>query len=292
MVPDSPSKSNFPNPSGSKASASRTRSKSSPLWQDLTSLEVSPQLLRQGGRSLLNRPVGWAIGAMGLLLLLLWDGRLVMATGAGIATMLTIYQLRSQRSQTWRTQLQQWLQIWQQPLMFATGSGVGASFLTYLAISIWLDVDQHWLATGLLLQGFTSLGLLGLFLWQRWERGQQTQQDQFKTTIAALSNPEPLTRLATVQELSQGIVEHQWQTGQLRQIVAAFRLLLDHETEPVIQEAIWEGLQALNLKVTSAASPTGTSLQQLTGDMTPPMVTVARSFQEVGQVPIELETED
>lgn len=284
MVPDSHSKSKFaksvPSPSAP--------AKQPPIWQDLASLELSPKVLRQGGRSLFGRPVGWAIGGLGLLLLLLWDGRLVLATAAGIATMLTIYQLRNQGGQAWQVTIRQWLQIWNQPLMFATAIGVGASFLTYLAISIWLDLDQHWLATGLLLQGLTSVGLLGLFIWQRWEQGSQIQQDQFKTAIAALASPQPLTRLAAVQALTQGILDGQWQARQLQQIVAAFRLLLDHEAESVIQEALWDGLQALNLKASpteTAASrtATGQSLQQLAAGISQPMATVPRSFQSAAQ---------
>ena len=123
---------------------------------------------------------------------------------------------------------------------------------SYLAIGIWRETNRSWLATGVIVEGLLLLAVLGLLLWQRFDRPVQRESDRLATPfladwVADLADPDPLKRLVAIRQLTQAF---QTQAAELPMTSAhladCFRLMLNRETEPLVCSALLEGLNRLN----------------------------------------------
>ena len=135
-------------------------------FQESAAFITSPRDLRQLGTALLRGRRGGGLAAVGGGLLVLWNAPLVISTGAGIGTMVLMYLLQDEE---WRRKLPEVneqvktkMASWNRPFVWSAVAGGSAAFLSYLALSAWLETDSHWLATGILVQGLMTAGVLGL----------------------------------------------------------------------------------------------------------------------------------
>lgn len=125
-------------------------------------------------------------------------------------------------------------------LGIAVGSGGIGALSTYIAASIWADSENRWLATSTILQGFGTLIIILLLLWHILTIRANRDEYQLEELLQDLTAQEPLKRLIAVRQLTHlvnnsGLSRHE--------LLEYFRLMLSQEQEPVIREAVLDGLQ-------------------------------------------------
>ncbi|MEB3356825.1 MAG: hypothetical protein VKK04_08870 [Synechococcales bacterium] len=205
----------------------------------------------------------------GLALFALWHGRLVGAIALGLGVAVTVYLAQINRLYiSWLAHRPwpDWRRLWypaNRPLTIACLSGGLVATGVYLATGFWSWLSFSWLALGLVLQGvgaMATLGLAGLLFW-RWQRdgnwppsaGQPAPAANPLTNLAA---PDPMTRLLAIHQVLDWVQSPAEQRpaekaapalgslsqGRLRDY---FRLMLAHETEPIIQQALHSALEQL-----------------------------------------------
>ena len=221
---------------------------------------TSPRDLRQLGMALVRGRSGVGLAGVGSVLLLLWNAPLVASTGAGMGTMVLMYLLQDEE---WRRKLPEvneqvktQMASWNRPFVWSALAGGSAAFLSYLALSAWLETDSHWLATGILVQGVMTAGILGLGVRQAIVASQarsfdpnsdpSAQTADLASWVQMLSHGDATARLLAVREmtaiaLGESLVEK-------KQVLEYFQLFLDQESEEIVRDAVWEGFERLGLE--------------------------------------------
>jgi len=146
---------------------------------------------------------------------------------------------------------QEWSRVWlgaNRQLAVAAGSGAIASLSCSLAIAIYLNSSDPWIATGKLIQGGGTVGIFFLLLWQMLQQkpSPQNQEGKYQRALNNLSAPESLKRLIALQQLATLGFNQELSAIQRSQGVDCIRLLLSLEAEPVVKEAGLTALQALD----------------------------------------------
>ncbi len=248
MVPD-----NLRSPMNDRALAPLTprfRAKSSLLrwFQESASFLASSDGRQQLQATIVNKRSGLGAAGVGTVLLMLWNAKLVFSTGAGMGTMVLLYllqdqQWRKEKVPQFKNQLQDQLEGINQPFLWSAIGGGSAAFLSYLAIAAWSETDSHWLATGILLQGLLTCGVLGLGLRQFWDQKAETSETlEFSHWVEKLSHEDPVARLLAVRQLST-IVQT---LTQQKELLEYFQLMVSHESEELVREAVWQALETLS----------------------------------------------
>lgn len=192
----------------------------------------------------LNRSKGWLLGGLGILLLwiLLWQW--LLALTVGLLAMAGCYL-------TQQGQLKAglgWQRLWSRAnraLSLSALAGLVATGSTYLALAIWIESDRSWLASGLILEGFSLLAILSLLLWRQWDPNSSAGLQAKPTAyLNQLSDADPLQRLIAVRQLTQ-LAQQAHPPLAPTYLSEYFRLMLDRELEPLVCNALIEGLQQL-----------------------------------------------
>ncbi len=203
-------------------------------------IQADPELTQVG-------LIGVTLLILGILLL--WQWRLGLAVLVGSATLLVSYSLTMpggrQRWLRWRERV---LSL-NQPLALAAVGGSLATLGTYVAVSIWAEAEQRWLATGAIVQGILSLGILSLLGWEWIQRRQVQAQSLFERHLSEVASPDPFRRVLGIRRL-QGILEHdQAPPDQIRLGLDFLRLALERERDPVVKEALLDALSVAGMPV-------------------------------------------
>lgn len=226
--------------------------KASFQWRYLTSLvqELPLLELRDALQQLpLPRWSGsgkWLVVTTGAVALLFWNGRLVLATGVGIAVMLLIYLMHDGKLNLPWAELRKLLNTVNQPLVLPIAGGGVAALATYLAASVWTDSASPWIAFAALLQGAGTLAVLILLSWQILQRQANHDHVSFNQVLSNLTDRDPLKRLIAVRHLTNTIPAIRDDEARRREISDYLRLMLSREEEPIVLEAVLDGLQLLN----------------------------------------------
>jgi hypothetical protein len=188
-------------------------------------------------------PGGWVLVGGGTLGLLFWNGRLVIATGIGVAIMMLVYVFQDSKWKPW-TEVQKILEGWNSQFLLAAASGGTAMLGTYMASSIWVEAEHHWIATGMILQGTATFGLLGLVIWQMMGQKRDRTATKVDHLLSHLTDPDPLKRLIAVRQLIEAM-EHREHPVQHRHYADYLRVMLSREEDAIVRDSILEGLQIL-----------------------------------------------
>lgn len=191
-------------------------------------------------------PGGWLLVIVGAAALVYWNGRLVLATGVGVGVMLLIYLMHDWKLSLPWAEIRKLLEGWNQPIALAVAGGGVATLTTYLAASIWVESDSAWIAGGALLQGAGTLAVLVLLLGNRLQRQATRDRIGYNQLLADLTHDDPLKRLIAVRRLTSTVPDRQDNSAQRREIADYFRLMLSREQEPIVREAVLDGLQLLD----------------------------------------------
>jgi hypothetical protein len=206
---------------------------------------------------------GWLIVALGGFSLLYWNGRLFLATGAGVAVMLLVYLLHGWQPQLdWaelRASTKQLLRGWNQPFVISVGAGAIATVAVYLAAALYTESSSPWIASAAILQGMGTLAVLLLLVGQRVQRQSQRERDQFHHVLQELTHRDPLKRLIAVRQLTdlvsvldEGSDRSRIPSGQPKQlsrraIADYLQVMLSRENHPIVRDAVLDGLQTVDI---------------------------------------------
>ncbi len=225
-------------------------------WQQLVNLiselwdpEEVQQFLKPLTRLRWRKQTGPLVGLGMAVAILLWNWQLLLATGAGITAMLGMYLMQQW---DWRRILQQWRRFYKlelrgtnQAMAIAVAIGGMTSLLTYLAVSMWLSTENHWMATGMILQTMGIFATLCLLVWQFLTHKSSEAELSLNQLIVNLTDADPLKRLISVRQITSLIRNNHAQREQQDAIADYFHLMWSRETEPLIREALLEGLETL-----------------------------------------------
>ena len=221
--------------------SSRYHSQSSPRSQ---------QFVRSAGR-ILRRKQGlpvWAIVAIALLMLSLWNWQLVVATVAGVIVMSLVYVWQDWNWGRLILRSQKLLSHPNSKLTLAVGMGAGTVFLTYMIAAIWSNIENHWIASAGILQLAATLTVLGLLIKLAIDNWLTTQEANVEQLVAQFTANDELERLIAVRQVAQRVQQKRLPLNQEMAIAQYCQVLLGRETVPAIREAALETLEALNYK--------------------------------------------
>ncbi|MBF2028895.1 MAG: hypothetical protein IGS48_19395 [Oscillatoriales cyanobacterium C42_A2020_001] len=200
---------------------------------------------------------GWLVITAGAVTMLYWNGRLFLAIGAGVAVMLLVYLMHDWKPTLNVSELRKFLQGWNQPFVIAAGAGAIATLTTYTAASVWADSDSPWIASGAILQSMGTLAVLLLLITQMLNRREHRERTHYNRLVSNLVNDDPLKRLIAVRQLTEAVslIEDDLSDrspGSVKKpsrkhIADYFRLMLTREDDPIVRDAIYDGLQTLDI---------------------------------------------
>lgn len=222
----------------------------------------------------LSQRLTWRTGlGAGLILLATWHGRLLGAIAIGLGVAVAVYLAQINRLHvSWFSRLPwlDWRRLWRpanRPLTVACLSGGLVAVGAYLVANLWSHISFSWVALEMLLQGMGTLGTLGLagaLLW-RWRRdlppavsgptAPASSPAASANPVENLTAPDPVQRLLAIHQMldwvqSSGTAHdgtHPVALGSLSRgrLRAYFRLMLAHETEPIIRQTLQSALEQL-----------------------------------------------
>ena len=223
--------------------------RSQPLFEQLSNLSWSQ--LSYGIRYVLNHKKRRKLllclsGSMGTTLMLAWDPKLVAATLTGMGLMGVVYWVQTDKCQSYWLYCYDFSQTFQGKLAIAVISGGFGAIGSYIALDIWSNAQNRWLATGLILQGLGTFVTLGLLSWQLFNIPRKKQENQYQEWVSQLTDVNVLKRLIAVENLFNLIEKKQLTPIQAKQIRGYFRLMLNQETEVIVSQVVLQCCQLLN----------------------------------------------
>lgn len=190
----------------------------------------------------------WAIVAIALLMLSLWNWQLVVATIAGVTVMSLVYVWQDWNWGRLILRSQKLLNHPNSKLTLAVGMGSGTVLFTYMVSAIWSNIENHWLASAGILQLAATLAVLGLLIKLAIGNWLATQEANVEQLVAQFTVKDELERLIAVHQLAQRVQQKRLPLNQETAIAQYCQVLLGRETVPAIREAALETLEALNYK--------------------------------------------
>ncbi len=212
------------------------------VWTDLLTE------LMQGSSATRGMVYRKAIPAIALsiaaLILWRWNGALTLALFLSGGGSYLLHHLLQQKKQIpWRT-VRQWLNSPQAPLALSVGAGVALLVVSYSALAIGQDLNSPWLALVLLTQEMSIALVLGLAIWLMLSR-QSTPVHFFDRCVAGMLHRDELRRLMAVRQLTDLAIQDELSPRERSHALDYLQLLARKETEPLVNQAIQEGLAIL-----------------------------------------------
>lgn len=186
--------------------------------------------------------------------MLLWNWKLCLATGTGMGVTLGAYLLTQARWTLRWADWQRWFSSSQSPIVLAAGAGGVSTVVTYMATAIWASTDNHWMASGLILQGLATFGVLGLLGWQTLYRSTGRANVDLMAALTELSSDDPLKQRVALRQLEAWVKRGSVDDDERAAIADCCRLLLLRDTEKLVRESALALLQVLSLESEEAAS--------------------------------------
>jgi hypothetical protein len=197
----------------------------------------------------------WLWGVGGFTVLLLFNPAVVLSLLAGAGMMGLVYVGQRRRWRLSSSGLRKWWNGIDQTLTLTLASGVLATFGTYMAIAIGSNSDSPWLATGIILQGIATLGILLFLIWRGLSQSGDRREPSFETMLDSLADADPLKRLIAIRQATQWVTATATSsispspgshTAERSLLVDCFHLMLNRETDPILRKALLDGLQTLS----------------------------------------------
>ncbi len=205
------------------------------------------------------------VGGLGFVAGWCWHWQLLLATLAGISLMFTVYWLQVSN---WQSYLLPWLRLFtgqHRKLTIAVGSGGFGALMTYISASVWTNAENRWLAVGSIVQGGATLLTLGLLSWHFFSFKSYQSQTNYEEMLRDLTDVVPLKRLLAVRKVIRLLSDQSLSAMERQQLLEYLRVMLSHESELIIQEAIWSALQVGEVQeLNIPEQPVTIPLQELT----------------------------
>lgn len=221
-------------------------------WQQLVNMieellnpQLSEEVLKQLSRFRSRNQTGLLVALAVAVTLLVWNWKLLLATSAGISVMLAVYLMQQWNWQRIFDQWRQFLTGTNRAVAIAVATGGIASLFTYMAASIWIASENHWMATGAIVQGIGIIATFILLVWQILTHQSNEKEISLNELIVNLTDADPLKRLISVRQLTSLTRNHHCEREQKQAIADYFNLMWSRETEPLVREALLSGLETL-----------------------------------------------
>ncbi|MBD2664301.1 hypothetical protein B6N60_01150 [Richelia sinica FACHB-800] len=180
-----------------------------------------------------------------IVAMLFWNWKLLLALVVGISVMTCAYSLQKWNWQLSWLEIRKFLDSANHRLALAVTSGGIATVVTYMAASIWVDAQSHWIAAGAIVQGIGTILTLVLLVWQIFSLNGKREEDYLEQLLHNLTAPDPLKRLVAVRQLTKYLSRPQVDTAIQQDVIECLQLLLTQEEEEVIRQAALNSLQIL-----------------------------------------------
>ncbi|MDJ1178971.1 hypothetical protein PJF56_08855 [Roseofilum sp. BLCC_M91] len=188
-----------------------------------------------------------------IAVLMAWNWRLVLATSLGITMMVVLYRMQSWDWQRQWAHLRRWVTGPNRQLALAVTGGSGVTLATYMAISVWIEAENGWIAASQILEGLGILAILGLLVGRSLFSQYQQQELELDRVLMDLTHPEPLLRLLAVRRVNR-LLYTRYGQKESGMIFDALRLMLSREQEPVVRDALLESLKRMQSPLSMDAS--------------------------------------
>ena len=203
----------------------------------------------------------WLAALTGLTLFII-NGRLVLAIAAGLGSFKLLNWLNQQDGLPVKRLFQQSLNPVKSPLTLTPSSMASVSAVAalgvYIAASIVIEAENYWTAMGSILQGFMTVAILCVLIWQMADRVVEPSPQSFdlEQPLADLTHSDSLKRLIAVRQMTRLATQtspEQMDLGDSQQslrshLIDCFRLMLRQEPEAIVRAAIRESLQLVKPK--------------------------------------------
>jgi len=185
-----------------------------------------------------NRRLLWFLAG---LILAVGDRGLIFSSLVAIALLFSIYNYRDLPLKSYSQYVNSFFSPNNRRFTIAvSGGGLGA-IAFYLSHKIWLEIDSHWLASAVILQGLISSGILGILTWYIYQQKQpisKGKNNSFIENINNLMSPSPLKRLYGLNQLT-----FQWEKGllttsQTQEMTDYLFLMESMETEKIVRNKL------------------------------------------------------
>jgi hypothetical protein len=220
----------------------RTASAKPPLPKSVS--KSSPQLLLKRIQSSPGAQI-WLVGSSATVLLLVWDWKLLCSTSAGVLGMMAVYSMQQWDWRKLRSAVRQFLSGSHRQFSVAAIGGGVVAIGSYLACAVWTGTENHWIASGELLQSAGILSILGLLAGKTLLSQVNREEIDLDRAISHLTDIDPLQRSIAIHQITQLLRDRRVAKLEQRHIADYFRLMLSRESEPIVRDALLEGMQAL-----------------------------------------------
>ncbi|NJL64956.1 MAG: armadillo-type fold-containing protein [Methylacidiphilales bacterium] len=205
------------------------------------------------------REPGKVLGILTVIVaMLLWDWKLLLASGIGIGSMASVYSMQKWNWQKYWSDLSQFVRSPNRRFAVAVLSGAITTLSTYMAIAVWIGSKNPWIATGAILQGTGTLLILILLIGLIFNSQDNKDQNQIDQLLIKLTDSDPLKRLIAVRQLTKLVTTPHINASEQQSITECLQLLLTQEQETLIRDAAFESLQRID-----AANPEPKPLKPL-----------------------------
>lgn len=177
-----------------------------------------------------------------------WNWKLLLATVVGIGMMFFSYLAQNRH---WQKYWQKWRRFvtgFNRQFTIAVGTGGLGAFSTYLAVSLWAEAENQWLATGLILHGFISLVSLALLSWSLLRDKKSSIEVRVEKLLLNLTHPQPLKRLVAIRQLTRLVKSGPLSSEYYWQAIECYRLMLAEPQLSFIRIALLDSLDSLGIE--------------------------------------------
>ncbi|BAZ04557.1 armadillo-type fold-containing protein [Calothrix sp. NIES-3974] len=199
-------------------------------------------------------------GSLGLVTFIVamgvWDWKLLLALGVGLGTMVFAYSLQEWQWQKFWLEIRKFIYSPNRRILVAVLSGGIGTVSCYAGVSTWLELNHHWAATAMIIQGLASILILILLIWQLANTYGRDADHKVDEILQNLTASDPLKRLVAIRQVTK-LVERMQVDGDTRQtIIDCLHLLLTQERETVVRETALTSLEIIAPVSDSPNSPT------------------------------------
>jgi hypothetical protein len=229
--------------------------------QTLGHLSLPPSQVPSINILILSRLKGspsWMFGTVAIVVLLLWDWKLLVSIGVGTMILGVAYAMQQWNWGGFQDVVRQFFASPNRPLAVAVASGGLSALGIYAAVAIWTTVENPWIAALAIVQGFATIVILAILLGQNLNQFLKSETEStLDDKLDGLTEADPLKRLIAVRKILRWVKNRTIEKNDRRTVSEALRLMLQSETESIVLEAVLEGLQELDetKKIASGTPP-------------------------------------
>lgn len=177
------------------------------------------------------------------------DIKLILATSIFAGTMLLSHQTKIIPWRNYNQYLTRLLTSQNKQLILSVTTAGTLAIISYIILNIWTEIDNKWLALGIIWQTIFStagIGFFGYKLWQKKPIKDQQYLSSFTELINQLNADSSLQRLSSINQIMELWDNNKLTTVQINQVEEYFILLKDLEIEPIIINKIDKSLQKIS----------------------------------------------